>query len=263
MQLVKTYALRPGDSAESIARQNKLTLAELLAANQQLENPHALWVGQLLNIPAPSVAAAASVSPAGSLAEVAGGRYDGITPAPGTISTNRASLIFPPLVNTAAHRSAGAYEQVINQFAVGHNPRYLPGGGFTYCNIFVWDVTRALGCPIPHWITSAGVISAPFAPHAYEININGGVDWMVKYGAPLHGWRKIDAATAQQYANQGQVAVALWKNPTGGHGHTAMVRPGTLTARGPATAQAGSTNFNEGHLADGFGNLRPLFYGHD
>jgi len=59
------------------------------------------------------------------------------------------------------------------------------------------------------------------------------------------------------------VAVALWKNPTHGHGHTAIVRPGTLTARGPATAQAGSTNFNDGHLTDGFGNLRPLFYGHD
>ena len=263
MSLAKTYALQPGDTAERVAHKHKLTLQELLAENQQVSNPAALMIGQVLNIPTkPRAAATAAALLAGPQLRAAG-QYDGIHPAPGTISTHRASLIFPPLVNTAASRSAAVLEQVINQFAVGHNPRFLPGGGFTYCNIFVWDVTRALDCPIPHWITAAGAIAAPFAPGAFEININGGYDWMAKYGVAAHGWRRIDAATAQQYANAGKIAVALWKNPSGGHGHTAMVRPGTLTARGPATAQAGSTNFNEGHLADGFGSLRPLFYGHD
>lgn len=265
MSLNKVHTLQAGETAEKVARKYKLTLEELLTANQQVGPTQALQVGQPLNIPTPAGAAvAAAALLAGPRLEAFGiMRYDGIHPAPGTVSTNRASLIYPPLTGTATNRSAELLEQVISQLAVGHNPRYLPGNGFTYCNIFVWDVTRALDCPIPHWITSSGTIAAPGAPGAFEININGGCDWMVKYGVPDHGWRKIDAATAQAYANQGKVAVALWKNPTHGHGHTAMVRPGTLTARGPATAQAGSTNFNDGHLADGFGNLRPLLYGHD
>lgn len=264
MSLSKIYTFQPGDTVEKVAHRYKLTLEQLLMANQQVDNTHALLIGQPLNIPTPAAAATTAALLASSRLEATGVvHYDGIHPAPGTISTNRASLIFPPLTNTAVNRSAAALEQVINQLAVGYNPRYLPGGGFTYCNIFVWDVTRALDCPIPHWITAAGVITEPAAPGAFEININGGCDWMANYGVASHNWSKIDATAAQQYANQGKVAVALWKNPTHGHGHTAIVRPGTLTARGPATAQAGSTNFNDGHLTDGFGNLRPLFYGHD
>ena len=260
MPLAKTYALQPGDTLAAVAHRYKLSLDELLAANQQVATTQPLLAGQFLNIPTPATGAAAVAALAGHLAAV--GRYDGVHPAPGTISTQRAALIFPPLTNTAANRSADSYEQVISQFAVGHNPRYLPGGGYTYCNIFVWDVTRALGCPIPHWITAAGAIAAPAAPGAYEININAGVTWMRKYGVATYGWQPATAAEAQQHANQGGVAAALWQNPTGGHGHTAMVRPGTLTARGPATAQAGSTNFNDGHLADGFGRIKPLFYLH-
>lgn len=264
MSLAKTYVLQPGDTIERVAHKHKLTLEELLADNQQVFDATHLLVGQILNIPTrPTADATVARMQAGPQLGAVGVHYDGIHPAPGTISTNRASLIYPPLVNAATNRSAAVLEQVISQFAVGHNPRFLPGGGYTYCNIFVWDVTRALACPVPHWITASGAIAAPFASGAYEVNINGGCDWMAKYGIRDHGWRRIDAATAQQYANAGQVAVALWKNPSGGHGHTAMVRPGALTARGPATAQAGSTNFNDGHLADGFGNLRPIFYGHD
>lgn len=248
MPVAQIYQLKPGDTLGGIAVKYKLSLADLLAANQQITNPDLVMIGQLIKIPTKT--------------PLATGQYDGIHPAAGTISTNRAALIFPPLTNDAGHRTPDIYADVINQLAVGHNPRYLPGGGYTYCNIFVWDVTRALGCPIPHWITKDGAIAVPFQSNAYEININGGVAWMQAYGVKTHGWQKADAAAAQQCANQGQVAVAMWQNPTGGHGHTAMVRPGTLTARGPATAQAGSINFNSGHLADGFGSIEPLFYVH-
>ncbi len=249
MPVAQTYQLKPGDTLGAVARKYKLTLAELLTANQQITDPDAVVVGQLVKIPTKTPLAAAG--------------YDGIHPAPGTISTNRAGLIFPPLTNDAGSRSPAIYADVSNQLAVGYNPRYLPGNGYTYCNIFVWDVTRAMGCPIPHWITKAGAIADPFAPDAYEININGGVAWMLTHGVTAHGWQKADPATAQQRANEGKAAVAMWRNPTGGHGHTAIVRPGTLTARGPATAQAGSINFNSGHLQDGFGSLKPLFYVHD
>jgi hypothetical protein len=61
---------------------------------------------------------------------------------------------------------------------------------------------------------------------------------------------------AQGFANLGLPTVILWKNPTGGHGHMALVRPETASARGqvdsgtgifvPRSAQAGSTNFRNG-----------------
>jgi hypothetical protein len=155
------------------------------------------------------------------------------------------------------------YSQLINQFAVGDNPRFLAGAGKTYCNIFVWDVTRAMGAEIPHWIDAAGSIAAPGAPDSFEININAGVTWMKNHGVSGHGWESATPEQAQAAANQGKIAVVMWKNETGGHGHTAIVRPGTLDSNGPATAQAGRHNFNLGHVRLGFGGNGPLkFYVH-
>ncbi|MGI4873099.1 MAG: LysM peptidoglycan-binding domain-containing protein [Janthinobacterium lividum] len=250
--LNQTYQLVPGDTLDAVAATFHLTLPELLDANQQITNPNLVQVGERINIPCP-----AGTSAPAALA----GTYDGIHPAPGTTNPDKAALIFPPVTSTAANRSQLLYDQVIDQLAVGYNPRYLPGGGCTYCNIFVWDVTRAMDCPIPHWIMPDGTIAAPNQPGASEININGGEVWMLHYGIPAHGWQPADAATAQQYANAGKPAVALWQNPAG-HGHTAIVRAGEVTDRGPATAQAGSVNFNYGHLADGFGSIQPSFYVH-
>lgn len=256
MPILSTYQVKPGDTLGAIATRNKLPLARLLQVNQQISDPNLIQVGQLINIP--------SVAPSGQPLQLPGvvGIYDGVHPAPGTISTQRANLIAPPLTNAPGARDVAILDQLINQFAVGNNPRYLPGGGFTYCNIFVWDVTRAMGCELPHWLDAHGRPAQPFAPGAYEVNINGGVDWMKKYGVAQHGWQKLTDVQAQAYANAGQMALALWKNPSGGHGHTAVVRPGTLTARGPAAAQAGSRNFNMGHIKDGFGNLAVQYYGH-
>jgi hypothetical protein len=84
---------------------------------------------------------------------------------------------------------------------------------------------------------------------------------MLRYGVARHGFALATAPQAQDAANRGEVAVVMWKNPTSGHhGHTAIVRPGTITNRGPATAQAGSTNFNHGHMKDGFGSITGFKY---
>ena len=106
-------------------------------------------------------------------------------------------------------------------------------------------MTRAMGAEIPHWWQGR------------ELNANATNDWLHQHGA-AHGWRRVSAAEAQAYANQGKPAVASWKNP-GGIGHIGMIRPGEITSGGPALAQAGSSNFNRGHVADGFGN-RPVEY---
>lgn len=252
MVIDSTYELKPGDTLAAIATKHQLSLEQLLDANNQLVNPHQLVIGQLLAIPSPSAAIVALAA-----------QYDGVTPAPGTIETNAAKLVKPPLRNTANARAAATFDEVIDQFAVGHNPRYRPRSGNTYCNIFLWDVTRAMDCEIPHWVDARGNPAAPFEAGAYEMNVNGTVAWLTNYGTKRFGWLLTDAATAQQYANTGCPAVALWRNPVGEHGHTVIVRPGQLLpTRGAATAQAGRLNFNQGHIKDSFGNAVPKYYVH-
>lgn len=192
-------------------------------------------------------------------------RYDGKTPAPGTTNTNAAQVTNPPLKGDPKNRNADTYNQVINQFAVGNNGRYTPrdsngdGTRDTFCNIFVWDVTRAMGAEIPHWVDNQGNSVAP--GKGRELNANSTVDWMHQNGAK-NGWRKVTAEEAQKMANEGHPSVALWKNP-GGIGHVAVVRPGDVTAQGPASAQAGGKNFNSGHIKDGFGRAQPEYWVND
>ncbi|MBZ4423253.1 peptidoglycan-binding protein [Myxococcus sp. RHSTA-1-4] len=188
-------------------------------------------------------------------------RYDGSKPAAGTTNTNAAQVTNPPLKGDPKNRNADTYNQVINQFGVGVNPRYTPrdssGDGVkdTFCNIFLWDVTRAMGAEIPHWVDGNGNSVAP--GKGREMNANATVDWMNKHGA-RNGWRKVSAEEAQKMANAGHPTVALWKNPSG-IGHVGVIRPGEVTDRGPALAQAGGSNFNNKHVKDGFGS-RPVEY---
>jgi len=182
-------------------------------------------------------------------------RYDGSKPAPGTTNTQAWIPVDAPVRGNPSSRSAHTYNEVLNQFAVGNNPRYTPRGGNTYCNIFVWDATKAMGAEIPHWVDGGG--NPTGVGKGRELNANATVDWLHQHGA-RHGYRQVSAAEAQQLANQGHPAVAIWKNPSG-IGHVAMVRPGEVTSKGPAIAQAGSKNFNNGHVADSFGN-RPVQY---
>ena len=253
MPIAGTYDVKPGDTLSKIANNLGVTLADLLAANTQITNPNVIQVGQKINIPGTNTPP--PVTPVTGASEV----FDGHHPAPGTTSTSRALYSHPPLTNSPGQRDPAVYSQVINQFAVGENPRYTPGDGKTYCNIFVWDVTRAMGAEVPHWLDDAANIGVPGAPHAHEININGGLIWMRAHSA-AHGWRSVNGEQAQDAANQGLIAVVMWQNQTGGHGHTAMVRPGTLNALGPEIAQAGAHNFNRGHVKNGFGNHGPLEY---
>jgi len=252
------YEVQPGDTLSKIANKFGLSLNDLLAANQQIANPDLIKIGQKINIP--GTAPTPAPEPAPGHTET----YDGIHPAPGTTSMPQENYNHPPLTNAPGQRDPAIYSQLINQFAVGNNQRYLPNNGNTYCNIFAWDVSRAMGAEIPHWIDSAGNIKAPHEPNASEITINGGVNWMRSFGVTKFGFRSCTAQEAQDAANQGKLAVVMWKNTGSGHGHVAVVRPGTLTAAGPEIAQAGRHNFNDGHVSQGFGQLGPLqYFSHD
>lgn len=138
-------------------------------------------------------------------------------------------------------RNRRTYDAVIDQYEVDVNRRYSGnrnGRGETYCNIFVWDVSRAMGAEIPHWVNDLG--DPVSARRGRELTANDSVSWLRSSGMRF-GWREVSSAIAQELADLGQPVVAAWMNPAGA-GHVAVVRPGRASECGSVVAQAGETN---------------------
>ena len=167
--------------------------------------------------------------------------YDGKTPAPGTVEKRQWLPCNPPLRGDPSKRSAALYDNVINQFAVGVNPRYAHKDGSTYCNIFAWDLTSAMGAETPHWVSKGGDPVPPYK--GSELNANAMNSWLNNHGGRF-GWQKTSLSEAVDAANRGCPVVASWNNG-GGIGHIAVIRPGAASAsEGPWMAQAGARNSN-------------------
>lgn len=169
-------------------------------------------------------------------------------------STNEALTPFsaskpanPTITSQEGARSPELYRSVIDQFQVETNPRYAvnkKGNNDTYCNIFLWDVTSAMGAEIPHYVDPVTLEARSYTDKgAKELNANGIYDWLGKKGAD-YGWVQVTPEQAQQYANQGFPVVTAWKNPQG-HGHVQVVCPSNDgrydPSRGVTIAQAGRT----------------------
>jgi hypothetical protein len=189
--------------------------------------------------------------------------YVGALPLPPLPATPAGAGIDPwlpvsaPICGGAGQRSAPLLERIIAQFQVERNPRYEPrdingdGEEETWCNIALWDWTKALGAEIPHWVSTAG---SPVAPgRGDELTANKTVRWLRDHGAD-YGWRPCKSAdAAAEHASAGRPVVAAWLNE-GGIGHVAIVRPGPCDPeQGPLIAQAGAKNFESGTVARGFG----------
>ena len=123
----------------------------------------------------------------------------------------------------------------------------LNGQPHTHCSAFVAVACKKLGVPM---------LSPP--PQTNLANRQG--DWLLDEGQKL-GWKRVDALTAQQLVNAGQVVVASFKNTHSdlhsGVGHIAMIRPSTrskasIQAEGPQITQAGGHNYNSAPLNMGF-----------
>lgn len=194
-------------------------------------------------------------------------QYDGHSYANGTYNSSdsySARPVNPPVTNAEGDRDPNIYNAALNQFGVETNPRYAQRNDNTYCNIYVWDVTRAMGAEIPHWVDPNG---APVnVGKGAELSANGVVNWLGKYGGK-YGWHVVTAKEAQAYANKGSPAVAVWPNQ-GGIGHVAVIRPGDYSAtQGPAIAQAGSQNLNSTRVSKTFGSgwsrNQIIYYAHD
>ncbi|MCG0238548.1 MAG: hypothetical protein L6E13_04675 [Firmicutes bacterium] len=171
-------------------------------------------------------------------------------------STERWKPVKPEVVSLPGERSASEYNRVLDQFDVENNPRYKPGTN-TYCNIYVWDVTRAMGAEIPHWVDDNG--NPVPVGKGEELDANKKALWLEEHG-PRFGWREVTAAEAQEMANRGHPVVAAWRNPRG-IGHVAPVVPGEYDPeKGPTISQAGSKNFRRATVRDGFGRLEEVRY---
>jgi len=161
----------------------------------------------------------------------------------------------PSVTSNEDNRSPERYRSVINQFRVETAERYRPQReGNTYCNIFVWDVTSAMGAEIPHY-TDPVTGEARYYPDIRGARSMGAIatcSWLATHGES-YGWREVDAETAQMHANQGRPAITS----AGSIGHVQIVCPSLNgeydPVKGVTIAQAGSRVTNYTHISSIYG----------
>ena len=201
----------------------------------------------------------------------------------------------PPLKGQSCEKNPEKYKSIIDQFSVTTNVRYLPippnprparapEGRYTWCNIFGWDVSMAMGCRIyPHFYSSKkqkikGIELEEGQPvnnnfklefagkEIIETNANRQTAWFKKYGTKF-GWKILSGPEeAQKYANEGRLVIASWENinkdeAVGGYagsGHVIVIRPDDSKTynpkRGPRISQAGAVNVADGYFINGVGD---------
>ncbi len=165
-----------------------------------------------------------------------------MTPGTGNVTQSPWLPSDPAIVSDVYNRSAERYTAVINQFNVETNPRYCLEQGGTYCNIFVWDVTSAMGAEIPHYFNAAtGEPMERGDAGASQMNANRMYSWLHEHGEE-YGWYEVTPEEAQNMANEGHPVVTALYNSSG-HGHVQVVCPskdGEYNAqKGVTVAQAG------------------------
>ncbi|MDL2224996.1 hypothetical protein LJC20_02160 [Eubacteriales bacterium OttesenSCG-928-M02] len=184
------------------------------------------------------------------------------------IPTAAYKAITPGVTSNMDNRSAALYNKVIAQFDVENTERYRPyrqGKGDTYCNIYVWDVTRAMGAEIPHYYDPK-TLEAKYYPDttgAVEMGATRMCEWLEKKGQD-YGWREVTAEEAQKMANAGKPAVAVTPK------HVQMVCPskdGSYNAqKGVTVAQAGSKVTGYAYISSIYSKNRLAtvrYYAHD
>ena len=156
-----------------------------------------------------------------------------------------------PIKSQPGDRSSGLYQDAINQFGVGNNPRYTADGNYTYCNTFAGDVARSMGVPLPQ--------KSEFGVKGDRATIGFPQMWdyFTNPNAPVkaadNGWRavaKTDLSTLSSHVNSGKMAVVV------NDGHIAVIQPGQdIGSFGSMKiAQAGATCSNDLTLSQGFGS---------
>lgn len=177
----------------------------------------------------------------------------------------------PPLRGEPGKRSRGVLLSVVAQFNLETAERYRPVhrllsngelASDSFCNVFLWDVTKALGCEVPHWVDRVtGRPAGVGAQGAVEYRANDVVGWLEAHGRE-YGWQLCTRGEASAAAERGEVAIVVWRNPNPEKpGHVALVVP-AVSPGAVFIAQAGAHNFTSEPLERGFGDLPPTFYRH-
>jgi len=168
--------------------------------------------------------------------------FDGVTPAEEVTPRDVWRAIQPPVTSQEGSRSPKLYEQILNQFAVGHNARYEPEApDKPRSHIFVWDVSRAMHAEIPHMVG------------ARELSLIQTLDWL-RYEGSTRGWIKVMPETAVEGANEGKPVVVTPKAGVTKVALLGMVRPGGLGPNGhPRVAAAAKARGNDLSPQDAFG----------
>ena len=144
--------------------------------------------------------------------------------------------------------------EILRWLDVEHSPRYQPGDGSTWCNVFACDVAACWGAVLPHWITSDQAPALPY--RGRELTANATVRWLRLHGQ-RYGWGPVSRPA--DYDAEAFV-IGIWESPRGQHGHVAVVRPGPARDDGPWIAQAGARCFSAGVVAEGFGRAVPEWW---
>jgi hypothetical protein len=122
---------------------------------------------------------------------------DGVTPHPALTGRDVWKAVKAPIQNREGKRSVEVLEHVLAQFAVETNPRYSDDApGKPRGHIFVWDVSRAMNCEIPHFVG------------AKELTLAQTVDWL-RHEGPMRGWSKVTDASIYEAAGAGYLVVAI------------------------------------------------------
>ncbi len=102
-----------------------------------------------------------------------------------------------PLQSREGKRSNETYDMLVKQFGVTVNPRYADDApGKVRGHIFVWDVSRAMNCEIPHFVG------------AKELSLAQTCDWL-RHEGPMRGWKRLGPNDVLEAANSGRLVIAL------------------------------------------------------
>ncbi|MBL8924026.1 MAG: hypothetical protein JNJ54_34535 [Myxococcaceae bacterium] len=122
---------------------------------------------------------------------------DGSSPLPECLGRETWRALKAPFTSKEGKRTKESYEQAYKQFAIGFNDRYDEDApGKPRGHIYVWDVSKAMGCEIPHF------------SGARELTLVQTLDWL-RHEGPLRGWLKIAETEAANYANKGMLVVVI------------------------------------------------------
>jgi hypothetical protein len=175
--------------------------------------------------------------------------FDGLTAPPDLTSRDLWKALVPPVTSVPGKRSAKLTSQVIAQFAVGTNPRYEPSAGKPHGHIFVWDVTRAMGCEVPHFLG------------ARELSLAQTVDWL-RHEGPMRGWRRVADHDALEVCQTGTLVLAVPRDIK--VKHIAVVEPQAPPSDfRPRVTGAGNKRGGLLTLVDCFGTRLTDYFTHD